>query len=75
MSNETTLERRMSAVEEAVAELQLRFASRTDHMHWLDKVVGSISDDAAFAEALKYGRALREADRPRDDDDNGEHAA
>ena len=74
MSSETALERRVAAVEEAVAELRHRFASLPGTMGWLDGVVGSISDEAAFAEALEYGRAFRQADRPPDDDD-GEHAA
>jgi uncharacterized protein len=60
--------------EEAVAQLRHQLASRPTAMDWLNQVVGSISDEAAFAEALEYGRAFRQADRPPDDD-AGEHAA
>ena len=73
MSSETALERRMAAVEEAVVELRHRFDSRPGTLNWPDEVVGSISDEAAFAEALEHGRAFRQADRPPEDD--GEHAA
>ncbi len=67
MSSETALERRVAAVEEAVAELRARLASRPGQANWLEKVAGSISDQAAFEEALEYGRAFRQADRPSDD--------
>jgi hypothetical protein len=67
MSSEAALERRVAAVEEAVAELRAQFASRPGHANWLEKVAGSISDEAAFDEALEYGRAFRQADRPPDD--------
>ncbi|HBE47848.1 MAG TPA: transferase hexapeptide repeat containing protein, partial [Cyanobacteria bacterium UBA11369] len=32
--------------------------------NWLDKLIGSISDESAFLEALEYGRAFRQADKP-----------
>ena len=66
MSSETTLELRVAAVEEAVEELRDRLARRPASMAWLDEVAGSISDEAAFEEALGYGRAFRQADRPLD---------
>ena len=67
MSSETALERRMAAVEEAVADLRARFANRPGPSNWLDQVIGSISDEAAFDEALEYGRAFRQADIPSED--------
>ncbi len=63
MSSETALEQRVAAVEEAVTELRHRLASRPGRTDWLAEVVGSISDEEAFAEALEYGRAFRQADR------------
>ncbi len=72
MSSDTALERRVEAVEHAVADLRHRLSSRPPAASWLDAVVGSISDDATFAEALEYGRAFRHADRPADDDHGDE---
>jgi hypothetical protein len=34
---------------------------------WLDRVIGSMKDEPAFEEALAYGRAIRHADRPAED--------
>jgi len=41
--------------------------SRPVSTSWLEQVAGSISDEAAFEEALEYGRAYRQADRPSDE--------
>jgi hypothetical protein len=67
MADEAALERRLAALEQAVADLQRRLAVPPAAGNWLEKVVGSISDEAAFLEALEYGRAIRHADRPPDD--------
>ena len=72
MSNETRVEQRLSAVEQAIADLQDRLAAG-DHpapSNWLDQVIGSITDEAAFREALEFGRAYRMADRPSDNADD-----
>ena len=34
---------------------------------WLDRVIGSMKDEPAFDEVLAYGRAIRQADWPVDD--------
>jgi hypothetical protein len=31
---------------------------------WLQKLAGSISDEAVFLEALEYGQTFRQSDRP-----------
>jgi hypothetical protein len=69
MSREDEFERRLAAVEQAVADLQRRLANVPDPADWLYKVAGSISDLEAFDEAIKYGREFRYADRPADEDD------
>jgi hypothetical protein len=69
MPKEEEFERRLAAVEQAVAELQRRLANVPDTQDWLYKVAGSISDVEGFEEALKYGREFRYSDRPADDDD------
>jgi hypothetical protein len=71
MAAEMTLEERVAALEEAVAALQQRLAGGPVAPDWLDKVVGSVTDDEVFAEILEYGRAFREADRPPDDAGEG----
>lgn len=65
MSEQPTIEQRLAALETAVRELQ-------NHLHapippWLDKVIGPIQDQEALGEAMEYGRAFRNSDRPSDD--------
>jgi hypothetical protein len=67
MSDEATLEQRLAVVEQTVADLQRRLAGGPPPSDWLEKVVGSITDEAAFLEALEFGRAFRSADRPPDE--------
>jgi hypothetical protein len=59
-------------VEAAVAEIQHKLAGRS-HTPTFDSVArfdGAFKDEPAFAEVVAYGRAMREADRPRDGDDS-----
>lgn len=65
MSVETPIEERMSAVEAAVAELRRRLLPAPPD--WLQHVVGSLRNEPAFEEVLAYGRELRVADRPQED--------
>jgi hypothetical protein len=78
MSNETALEQRLNDLEQIVAVLQRQVNAQNpvssppqteDNLspNWLDKLIGSISDEAAFLEAADYGRAYRQADRPSDE--------
>lgn len=63
-----TLEKRMAALEDAVRELQEAMKSRHPSPDWLARVIGSMKDEPAFDEVLAHGRAIRQADRPTDDD-------
>ena len=65
--SESTLEERMTAVEEAVRDLQEAMQTRKPAADWLDRVIGSMKDEPAFEEVLAHGRAIRQADRPADD--------
>jgi hypothetical protein len=67
MLDETTLERRLATLEQEVAELKRKSESIYTSGNWLEKLTGSISDEAAFLEALEYGRAFRQADKPTDE--------
>ena len=69
MLNETTLEQRLVTLEAAVSDLQQKLKEKPISKNWLEKFIGSISDEAAFREALEYGRAFRQADKPSDDGD------
>ena len=59
MTKEDEFERRLTAIEQAVAEIQRRLAKMPDPDNWLDRVIGSVTDVEAFEEALKYGREFR----------------
>jgi hypothetical protein len=64
---EATLEQRMTALEGTVRELQEAMKARHPAPDWLDRVIGSMKDEPAFDEVLALGRAIRQADRPTDD--------
>ena len=68
MLDETVLEHRLLTLEQAVSDLQRKVEGKPSE-NWLEKLVGSISDESAFLEALEYGRAFRQADKPIDEDD------
>src|SRR5262249_12391227 len=63
------VERRLEADEKADADIQRRLSTAPEPDNWLERVIGSISDAEAFDEALNYGREVRHADRPADEDD------
>jgi hypothetical protein len=66
MLNETILQR-LVTLEQTVSDLQRKLESKPASENWLDKLVGSVSDEAAFLEALEYGRVSRQADRAIDE--------
>jgi hypothetical protein len=68
MLNEATLEKRLVTLEQTVSDLQYKLESKPTSENWLDQLIGSISDEAAFLEALEYGRVSRQADKPVDED-------
>ncbi len=65
--SEAALERRMTALEESVRELQELIRARRPAANWLDSVIGSMKDEPAFDEVLAHGRAKRHADVPAED--------
>ncbi len=66
--SDATLEQRMTILENKVRELQEAMKGRTPASDWLDRVIGSMKDEPAFDDVLKYGREFREADRPADNE-------
>ncbi|MGH2416124.1 MAG: transferase hexapeptide repeat containing protein [Microcystaceae cyanobacterium] len=67
MLDETTLEHRLVTLEQAVCDLQRKWESQPPSENWLAQLIGSISDESVFLEALEYGRAFRQADKPIDE--------
>ncbi|QSJ20120.1 hypothetical protein JYQ62_16230 [Nostoc sp. UHCC 0702] len=63
--NDLTIEQRLATLEQTVAELKRQINDAPASNNWLEKVIGSISDESAFLEALEYGRSLRQADKPK----------
>ena len=65
--NET--EKRLAALEQAVKELQQWRKTGGPAANWIDRLIGSVSDQDAFDKAMQAGRAFREADRPAGEGD------
>jgi hypothetical protein len=57
----------MTALEEAVRELQEAVRARKPAANWLERVIGSMKDEPAFDQVLAHGRAIRQADRTAED--------
>ncbi len=68
MPSDSLIEQRLSALEEAVAAIQRQLAREAPSPNWVERFTGSFKDETAFAEVVAYGRALRSADRPPEDD-------
>ncbi len=67
MATDMQIEQRLTAVEDAVRELQRRLTILPPAANWLERIIGSFKDEPEFEKVLEYGRAIREADRPSDD--------
>jgi hypothetical protein len=63
---ENSIEQRLSQVEAAIRELQQQKSS--SELNWLKEITGSFSDDPIFDEVMAYGREIRQADRPADEE-------
>jgi hypothetical protein len=70
MPSETLIEQRLSAVEEAVAEIRRQLAGEAPAPNWVERFTGAFKDEPAFVEVIAHGRALRAADRPREGDES-----
>lgn len=67
MSNQVTIEQRLATLEQTVADLKRQIIGVPVSSNWLEKITGSISDEAVFLEALEYGRLIRHADKPKNE--------
>ncbi|GAP95293.1 hypothetical protein [Leptolyngbya sp. NIES-2104] len=59
MLDETAIEYRLAKLEQEVAALK----QKSVWANWLENLIGLISDEEAFLEALKYGREFRDSDK------------
>lgn len=55
------LEQRLTAVEIALAKMQSRTGSNSNH-RWWEKFDGAFADDPVFAEMVRLGREARESE-------------
>ena len=63
MTTNVSLEERVAAVEEAIAQLQKQLQlTNSQPTNWVEEVSGSFKDEPAFEEVLAYGRAIRQGD-------------
>lgn len=60
MLDEVTLEQGLLTLEQTVSQLKQKVESQSSPENWLTQVVGSISDETAFLEALEDGRSFRQ---------------
>jgi hypothetical protein len=63
------MERRLAALETAVAELQQRVSNGqpASSPNWIEQTSGIITHTEVFEEMMKYAREYRNADRPPDE--------
>lgn len=60
MLGKASIEDRLSVLEHTVSNLRRKIEFNNNaSSNWLDDLIGSISDESAFLEALEYGRAFR----------------
>ncbi|MEH2090500.1 transferase hexapeptide repeat containing protein [Nostoc sp.] len=62
MLDEANFEQRLAILEQTVADIKHQVIDAPTYSNWLEKIIGSISDESAFLEALEYGRSLHHAD-------------
>ncbi len=68
MQTNGSIEQRLAALETVVSQLQSRLDAACPKTNWLERFVGSFKDEPAFSEVVEYGRALRAAHRPPEDE-------
>jgi hypothetical protein len=59
MASDAQVEQRLTAIEEAVGELQRQLARLPSTGTWLERMTGSLKDEPAFDKVIEYGRAFR----------------
>ena len=65
MIKDSQIDQRLRAVEEAICDIQHRFAKPNHVANWLDQLIGSFKDEPSFDEVIDYGRSIRSQDQPQ----------
>jgi hypothetical protein len=65
-----SIEDRLTAVEQAVAEIQRRLTRFEPDADWIERVTGSMEGRPEFEEVLRLGREIRCEDGPADLDED-----
>ena len=63
------IEERLTAVEQAIADIQRRLTRFEPEADWIERITGSMEGKPEFEEVLRLGREVRRADRPADLDE------
>ena len=63
MSEPTTLEQRVAALEREVAELKRRLALSQGKKNWIEAITGSMKDYPEFEEVVRLGREYRRSQK------------
>lgn len=61
-----TIEQRLEHVERELAELKGEIKTLIPRPNWISAIRGTFKDDSEFDEVLRLGKAIREADQPKE---------
>jgi len=64
MFDEAAVEKRLTALEQEVADLKRQVTARQPIGDWIERLSNCVSDKEALMEAAEYARVIRAADRP-----------
>jgi hypothetical protein len=63
MAQPATIEERLTAVEQSVAEVQRRLDRLDPHQEWIKWITGSMENMPEFEEVLRLGQEFRRTDQ------------
>jgi hypothetical protein len=63
MASQSTLEKRLEALEREVAQIKLRLSTPHANGNWVDEIAGSMKQFPEFDEVVRLGRAFRQTMR------------
>ena len=61
MSEQQTIEQRLTEVEKELADLKQRLAAPADGKSWVEQIAGTFKDDPDFDEIVRLGREFRKS--------------
>ena len=61
MSDQQTIEERLTAVERELADLKRRLQTPEDGKSWIERIAGTFKDDPDFDEIVRLGREFRKS--------------